>query len=197
MASRKSAALLGVALMCLLPATLVPYLRDYWRASALDKEWVSASAGECVNPLLHIMQFQRSFVVGESYNIQISVVNESESTCEANIEVDAAAFDVKPDKKTITLQPGKTVDLHLNISPKSVGDQVINVTANGAESSVNFVVRDAHLLNRWQSLALSLVSSVGGPLLTVPWWIEFLRKRRTEKPVTAASQNRRRRSASR
>jgi hypothetical protein len=140
----------------------------------------------CSNPLAAV-EVERVLAIGDSANLELVV--ESDRPCWARISILAVAFELSPEAEIRREFPQGTTRIAWNISPKRAGSHVITLVAHDTagdaapapeaqHKKIGITVKNEQLLNRWQSLLLSIVSSIGGPLLTVPWWIDWYRRRR-------------------
>jgi hypothetical protein len=194
-------AIVGSAVTIVSLPFVIKHSRDVSAALQDDRSRreVSRGLGLCEHPLREVLPDRRVLILGDSMNLAITVFNDPaesltdkparDESCKVTVEVDAAAFHVAPQKREIEIPPGQLTKTYFNVSPKNVGTQVITVSAGGDFNSVGITVKDQHFMNRWQSSVLSIVSAVGGPMLTIPWWIEFIQKRK-EKTKTRSSKGR-------
>jgi len=161
--------------------------QDELDAMLMDEKESWHASGPCIHALAEVIPEQRRLSIGESTILEIVMNNSADSNCIANIEVNAAAFDVRPEKeKQFDIPPGRTV-LLWNISPKSEGSHRILVSSGLEQITSGLIVKDKNGLSSFQLMVISILTSILGPAFTVPWWIEFLSKRREKREAKDAN----------
>jgi hypothetical protein len=104
--------------------------------------------------------------------------------CRVNIRVSAPAFAVKPEETNIELPDpsGKTArTFAFNLMPQQAGPQVIIVEHGEDEDQFGYSVYDYPLVSPEVTFFFPIVSTVLGSLLSIPWWIEFVERKRRRK----------------
>jgi len=126
------------------------------------------------------VRLNRSFVL----NAKIWKIDR-DILCRVDIRVSAPAFAVKPEETNIELPDpsGKTArTFAFNLMPQQAGPQVIIVEHGEDEDQFGYSVYDYPLVPPEVTFFFPIVSTVLGSLLSIPWWIEFVgRKRRRKK----------------
>jgi hypothetical protein len=185
--TRKALLGIGVAVLALTPVFAVTYSRaraaaqmDERRAHGLDGKRARV-AGNCVGLLRDIGDVSRRQIVGESFNLSCRLQAKEDESCDAEVSVLASAFDVSPKEPRKIAIARDEVQLWWNLTPKYPGDQTLLVTVLNEQHSLGFVVREAKLLPDWAGLVASAVCFLFGPILTVPFWVDRIEKRREEK----------------
>jgi hypothetical protein len=111
--------------------------------------------------------------------LYINTTNPGETECESILFLRAPGFDVSPMKEAqnIKLPPSGTGSISWIISPKKVGTYEIAVTDEVDTKIFGLTVNNMFGLNALQAKILSFLGTLFGPMLTVPWWWDRLRKK--------------------
>jgi len=136
----------------------------------------------------------RKVMLGRSFNMLADVSLEpSASTCRTELQLSAAAFDVKPESIDCELSKDsshRTRLVYFNILPKEAGTQQVVFTASGDDGSesrtMEFIVYEYPHVNPAFSFWFPTGSCLFGGMLSLPWWIEFFRNRGKAKVATRA-----------
>jgi len=128
----------------------------------------------------------------ESQVLTVVVSSASNQACTVTLELQALNFDFSPTepRRTLTLTPAQpTVESAWIISPKTSGRFEIGVSTGIDYRIVGIAVTSVLGLSSRQAEVLKYVAGLLGPMLTVPWWYEKWRERKSRTP----SKTRRRR----
>jgi len=176
--------------MALVPICFLAYYKEVTyqtqaeaKARELDDGFSKLAASLCEHALKNAVVENRLVAVGHAFNMGVVLNNTSSEVCTVEVEVDASTFDVSPLKpRNLTLPTGLQT-VYWNLSPKAVGEQTVLVTSGLENITLGFVVRDSHYIPSSVSGAASIMSAVLGPILTLPWWLEWWRRRRDVQRV--------------
>jgi hypothetical protein len=185
---KKALAIAGLVLLVVVaPLFLYTYFRedatliaDAEKAMRLDTRSAQFSGGPCTHSLQGVEVADRVLGVGHSFNLKINLNNDSAETCDARLIVEAATFDDQQKTKVVSLPPGP-LTLYWNLAPKETGPQTINVDSALEQRTIGVFVRDHNYLPPHLVSASAGISAILGPILTIPWWIEFFQKRKARQ----------------
>ena len=187
---RKLLALLGVVLVFIaLPFFIYKYntirldnIEKNRLARAQDGGQELHSSG-CGHALKNIAIEDRVLNLGQSANLKIVLINSDNEDCEATIYLNATSFKISPSSPhTLTLSPGKRI-FPWNVTPTSIGPQEISFSTGLRTIDKGFFVEDPGIFTKHMMKAASFVVAFLGPIATLPWWLEW-RRRRREVPAT-------------
>jgi hypothetical protein len=124
-----------------------------------------------------------------SGSIVIKVESSKESECESTISLRAPGFDISPSREdqTVSLPAGKEGSISWIISPRKTGVYDLAVSDAVDTKIYGVSVKNIFGLSATQAKIGSFLGSVFGPMLTVPWWWDKLRKKKEIKPDSKES----------
>jgi hypothetical protein len=160
------------------------------RQSDKIKEW--NAAGGCDHALKNAVPPTRTPAVGESVLIVLTFVNPDSDDCDVTAYLNAAGFDKDPSESTkYTLAPG-TGTKYWTISPKTAGSHEVVVRSGNVDITFGMQVLSNQFLGPSTALVLSGCLSALGPMATIPWWIDFYRRRKDETAKSKGKNTKRR-----
>jgi hypothetical protein len=125
----------------------------------------------------------RTPVVGESIVLKINMhVWGNRNDCKMSVDVEAAGFDKDPNSsQTYNLGLGDNAR-YWTVSPKQAGEHDIVVVFDRNE----FITTGIHVLSnsffdQTEMNVISAALSLLGPAATIPWWLEWVAKRRDRR----------------
>jgi hypothetical protein len=138
------------------------------------------SSGGCLHALKSAVPPTRTPAIGESVLIVLTFVNPDTEDCDVTVSLDAAGFDKDPSGPAqFTLAPG-TSTKYWTISPKAAGSHEVLVRSDLVDITFGMQVLSNQFFGASTTLVLSSVLSMLGPMATIPWWIDFYRRRKDE-----------------
>jgi hypothetical protein len=141
---------------------------------------VSSRPRGCPEALTSVDPPTRTPVIGESMLLALLFWNTGSKSCEVKVSLSAAGFEKDPPgPQTYTVPPGKSLQ-HWSISAKQPGKHQIVVSSGGEEKKVGMNVSSNQFFSPSTMLVISALLSSLGPMATIPWWLEWHRKRRRE-----------------
>lgn len=137
------------------------------------------AGGPCLHPLAAV-SVPRIMSERESHLLVVQVASDDGTRCTAAVEVATAGFEISPPetKRSLDLtsdQPEGT--LRWLLAPRRAGDYSILVTSGLDSSTTGVVVTTVLGFSARTAQVLTYLSYALGSVLTVPWWVEILRKR--------------------
>lgn len=119
----------------------------------------------------------------ESQLLQIFLRTNSPTNCTAVVDLNVVNFNVSPSEthREVMLRPEITSALTWVISPQKTGQYTIAITVNEAIITLGITVTTVLGLTAAQAQAVSVIGTLLGPMLTIPWWYEQWQKRKKEK----------------
>lgn len=152
-------------------------------ASALDKSQISY--GIIMGPppcSWEVASPERVVSENKTQALQITTSNAGSEPCESVLYLRAPGFDITPNKEEqkISLEAGANGSISWILMPRKVGSYEIAVTDNLETKIFGITVKNLYGLNAVQAKAISFLGTIFGPMLTVPWWWDRLRKKRQE-----------------
>ena len=128
----------------------------------------------------------RKVKVGESFLFPIHV-RASSLACHSEVSFSAPAFDVSPQSEKFQLpddQGRRERTFSFNLLPTQTGQQIIVVNADGAQYQLAYTIYKYPYIPVSISDWFGSLNMLFGSMLTLPYWIEFFRKR-NEQPQPA------------
>lgn len=112
--------------------------------------------------------------------IVINLSSSKESECETLLTVRAPGFDTSPSKEsqTVNLPADKKGSISWILSPRKTGVYDIAVTDDINTKIYGVTVNNIFGLSVIQAKIASFFGTLFGPMLTVPWWWDRLRKKK-------------------
>lgn len=155
-------------------------------AVGFDNQWQTGGedVGVCSDLLRQANVADRVMSERESQALNILLVNDnSPAPCNTTITLAAPNFDMSPPEsnRPVTVPPGEEVTLNWIISPRRTGTYVISISTPTQAITLGITVTTVLGLTAVQAELLSILSTLLGPMLTVPWWYEQWQKRKKEK----------------
>ena len=119
-------------------------------------------------------------VISENSNqaVVINTLNTGDEDCESVLYLQAPNFTKSPskDEQKIVLPVGGSGSISWIITPNKTGSYQIAVTDDVSTKIFGIVVNNMFGLNSLQAKILSVLGTLFGPMLTVPWWWDRLKK---------------------
>jgi hypothetical protein len=137
--------------------------------------------------LIEFHDTDRRVRLHHSFLLKATARNFTSGECPMQITVSATAFDVKPETKLIRIQPLSKQDVYFSVLPNQPGEQSIITSSNitgmlfGEEHTWFFNVYEYPFIPPNISVWFPILGTLSGGLLTIPWWIEWLTKRKEKK----------------
>lgn len=124
---------------------------------------------------------ERVITDNRSQAILINTKNLMSSNCESTLSLRAPGFDMNPplEQQSITLPSKSKGSISWIISPRSAGTYQIAVSDITNSKIFGITVTNMFGLNAIEAKILSILGSLFGPMLTIPWWWEKWFKRKT------------------
>lgn len=126
---------------------------------------------------------ERVMAENKTQAVTINTKNETDTTCETSLFLRAPGFDISPakDEQNISLETGKSGSISWIITPRKVGSYEIALTDNLNTKVFGVSVNNMFGFTAVQAKILSSLGTLFGPMLTIPWWWERLRRRKPEE----------------
>ena len=123
---------------------------------------------------------ERVVAENKSQAIVIEVASPTDSECESTISLRAPGFDISPynAEQKIALEAGKEGSLSWILNPRKTGTYEIAVSDILNTKIFGITVTNVFGLNAMQAKIASFGGTLFGPMLTVPWWWDRLRKKK-------------------
>jgi len=130
-----------------------------------------------VNPIERVVSENKSQAVVVNFS------NATSAACESVISLRAPSFDISPlkEEQDIKLDSGKNGSLSWIITPKKTGVYEIAVSDILNTKVFGITVKNIFGLSTLQARLFSSLGTIFGPMLTVPWWWDRLRRKRENK----------------
>lgn len=126
---------------------------------------------------------QRVMSENSSQAIIVRTSNTAKKICEAYLSLRAPGFEVDPskDEQKITLKSDSKGSVSWIISPHKTGNYDIALSDILNTKTFGISVTNMFGLNAFQAKIFSLIGSIFGPMFTIPWWWDRLKKRKDTK----------------
>ena len=128
---------------------------------------------------LEFLPIERVQQVGQSFTI-VAVVRPTEGEgCEIAVEAYASAFKVEPKQFSRSEARGpRARKLHFNVLPKEPGKQELSFGNASETYTFEIEVRQYPFVPAKISFWFPMLGGVFGGMLTIPWWLERVRKKK-------------------
>jgi hypothetical protein len=175
---RKRVAIAGITLFLLGIGLALWLWRGRVRANELDQGQGRVVVTDC-QIASTITLPRRVMTENESQMLTVTLVNESVVACEVPVLLNAPNFDVAGElaSRSVNVEPQSETAVVWILSPEKAGTFQIAVNVAGELAILGITVTDVLGLTALQARLLSIIGSVLGPILTVPWWIERWQER--------------------
>jgi len=190
--TKRITAVLGTLLFLLGVVSLLLVWRDQAAARSVDESFPLSESGEessCQNIIQEASLSKRVMTEKESQTLTIVLANLSGlETCHTTVRLAALDFEIAPPvtEREVALEPdGKPVTLLWILKPRETGSFEIAITAGNQVQVLGIVVTNVLGFTAGQVQILSSISSLLGPMLTVPWWYEQWEKRKKARKEEA------------
>lgn len=184
--TKKFLALLGIFLFIL--ATLLSLKLKNAKKKAVsldDKKSIFANVSEDTPPACNwnVKTPDRVMTENTSQAIIVETSNSSKKNCETYLSLRAPGFEVDPakDEQKLNLKPNNKGSISWIISPRKTGNYDIALSDILNTKTFGISVTNMFGLNAFQAKVASIIGSLFGPMFTIPWWWDRLRKRKPEK----------------
>jgi hypothetical protein len=173
------------------------------RAKNLDGGFQYNSAGPCRHPLLDVQLAREVIASKESVSLKVILSNDSGKECEAEVTVNAPAFETAPSQQTkkINVPAGKNVaNLVWILTPKQEGLHEIGVQAGLDIQTRGLSITNILGLTPKQAQILSYIGAFfGGPITCGGLWNQWMKyqsekKKKEEELKAQESENNSKRS---
>lgn len=149
-------------------------------ALSLDKkETKYGSIGEGPLPCAwEVKPPERIISEDKSQAVVLSIMNQSDTECESIVSLRAPGFDYSPvkEEQRIMLKEKAKGSLSWILTPRKTGTYEIAVSDILNTRIFGITVTNTLGLSTVQAKVASVLGTLFGPMLTVPWWWEKLRK---------------------
>lgn len=117
---------------------------------------------------------ERVIAENKTQAIVIQATNPNEVDCESALSLRAPGFDLSPfkEEQKITLASKAKGSLSWILTPRKTGTFEIAVSDIINTRIFGVTVKNVFGLSSIQAKSASIIGSLFGPMLTVPWWIE-------------------------
>ena len=186
---KRNLALVGTFLLVLGVAFLWSLGNGRREASRLDRNadphgpvvGEPAGCGQLVEP--EVTLARRVMALQETQAVTVVLASASVETCQVTVTLNAPNFDLSPPdpRQLVAVGPGQRAEIAWILSPEEVGTFDLILTIGGAITILGVTVTNALGLTAGQLQILSALSTILGPMLTVPWWFEQWQKWRAQK----------------
>lgn len=118
----------------------------------------------------------------KTFSVTINTKNISGTPCESLISLRAPGFDISPNKESqkVTLDMEKSGAISWILSPRKVGVYEIAVTDDINTETFGISVKNIMGLSAWQAQIAGGIGTLFGPMLTIPWWWDRFKKKKSE-----------------
>lgn len=141
-------------------------------ARSLDEGRVLTSHPACGATLNSITPEDRTVRMGDSINLS-AVFSISEGPCTLSVSLNAAAFSISPSGvQEFELDDGIET-IVWNVFAEKIGTHSIFIQSGLRTFAIGVSVRSPLYLSRTQLAILTLLASIFGPALTLPFWIKI------------------------
>jgi hypothetical protein len=119
----------------------------------------------------------------KSQAITVKTSNHMDGACRSTISLHAPGFDISPSKEDQqTVLPVKqSGSLSWILTPRKTGTFEISVSDIINTKIFGITVTNTFGLSSFQAKIASIIGSIFGPMLTIPWWWERLLNRKKPK----------------
>jgi hypothetical protein len=185
----RALALIGLAVAALALVLLLALLAARADATTVDRRPapgtpVEDAAGSCgVFVTSEVLLARRVMSEQASQSLTVALTNEGADACAVAVTLAAPDFRASPPQTqlTVTAAAGATTEHAWVISPLRAGDFEVAVIVGNSVTVLGISVTTVLGLTPLQAEILSLVGSVLGPMLTLPWWYERWQERRARQ----------------
>jgi hypothetical protein len=190
---KKLFAILGI--LCLFVSINLAYnlKQGASRATALnDKKVIFAAVDENTPPSCtwDVTLDENVLSEDKSKAIVIKATNKAEKECQSIISLHAPGFDISPSKEeqNVKLPTQAKGSLSWIITPRRTGTYELAISDIINTKVFGITVTNTFGLSTFQAKTFSIIGSLFGPMLTIPWWYERIRQRKP-KPETPKEEN--------
>lgn len=123
----------------------------------------------------------------KSVSVLVSTKNELDEPCESILYLRAPNFDLSPasDNQKVALSATSSGSISWIITPRRTGSYELSITDNMNTKIMGITVKNMFGLSAVQGKLASMAGTVFGPMLTIPWWWDRFKKKKTsDNPVT-------------
>lgn len=187
---RKILVVVGIILLAI--GLILHFLLSLTNRSAMEMDGVIASQAPALETMCSQVGIEadiekRIMSEQESQLLQLFLRTESPTSCTAVVELNVVNFNVSPSgsQREVMLRPETTSALTWVISPQQTGQYTVAITVNDAIITLGITVTTVLGLTAAQAQVVSVVGTLLGPMLTIPWWYEQWQKRKKEKAEEA------------
>jgi hypothetical protein len=123
---------------------------------------------------------ERVMTQSKSQAVVIKTKNTGNKKCATYLSLRAPGFDLRPprEEQAISLPPKTDGAISWIISPRQTGTYDMTVSDVINTKIFGVTVTNVYGLTAPQAKALSSAASLFGPMLTVPWWLDWWRRRK-------------------
>lgn len=120
----------------------------------------------------------------KSQALVVKIINKSDEECESTLSLSSPTFDISPskDEQTISLTKKGKGSISWIITPRKSGTFDIAISDVLNTKIFGITVTNVFGLNAFQAKVASIFGGLFGPMLTVPWWWDRLRRRK-QQPI--------------
>lgn len=196
----RTLALVGVVILVVGLAFLWSLRRWQLAAAGLDRNpdpegpvtGDPAGCGRLVEPEVALPR--RVMALQETQALTVILSSAAAESCQVAVALNAPHFLLSPlePRQQVTVGPGQRAQVTWILLPQEVGTFDLVLTVGGGITVLGITVTNALGLTAGQLQILSALSTVLGPMLTVPWWYERwqawrARRRREEEKKEEAT----------
>jgi hypothetical protein len=185
--AKKLIALLGI-ILCLIGIYSMTALKKSERQALLKDKQKTAygMVSDDTPPFCNweVTPPERVLSENKSQAIVIKTSNSEETKeCQSIVSLQAPGFDASPakDEQKITLPPKSKGSVSWILTPRKTGVFQVSVSDVFNTKIFGITVTTLFGLSAFQAKIFSILGTIFGPMLTVPWWWEKLRSRGTQK----------------
>lgn len=140
-------------------------------------------SGEVAPCQWDVSEPERVMAENKSQAVVIKTKNPAKQKCETYLSLRAPGFDMRPPKEEIkiNLPPSTSGSVSWIITPRRTGTYEMSVSDTLNTRILGVTVTNVYGLTAGQAKAASTIGSLFGPMLTVPWWWDWYRRRKQKQ----------------
>lgn len=148
-----------------------------------DKKGYGIITGEFLPCNWEVKEPERVIAEDKSAAILVGLKNTTSEKCESTISMRAPGLEIVPmkEEQTVTLSASKSGSISWILSPRKTGEFQIAVSDSINTKIYGVTVKNIYGLSTTQAKMASLIGSIFGPMITLPWWWDRLRGKKKEK----------------
>jgi hypothetical protein len=188
---KRNAAIIGLVIFLFTVAAGIALFVMQRQARAIDHEETGFGviAGDFLPCVWEVDLSQRVLTENKSHTIVVNATNGMDEKCQSSLTLLAPGFDISPrkDEQVISAEANDRGSVAWVVASDKAGEYEIAITDGVDTRVLGVTVTNLFGLTAVQLQVLAVIGAILGPMLSVPWWLERIQRKKAKPAAPAAT----------